>query len=272
MIDELIIDQINQQTVDKNVAVLLSGGVDSLSVAFAANRMGKKITAYTFHLQDNPSYDATKAAEVAKLMGWDCNIIVVPTNNLQNDFQRLVKEVRCKKKTHFECCFPFLYVYPEIKEQVVLSGWAADGYYGISKKAMLHYGPGKSKEKFDEFRDNYFDINNQAGYLWHELIARNNKKQLITPYLSMTIKDFFYNKTWEELNKPFQKHHVVNAFEEFKKFKFKKHINLQLGAGVDKLFETLLEDKFINFKFRKRVMDICRDWSNMSDPIGTLDN
>ena len=181
MIDNLIIEQIEQQTIDKNVAVLLSGGVDSLSVAFAAHRMGKKVTAYTFHLQDQPSYDATKAAEVAKLMGWDCNIIVVPTHNLQNDFQRLVKEVRCKKKTHFECCFPFLYVYPEIQEDVVLSGWAADGYYGISKKAMIHYGPGKSKEKFDEFRDNYFDINNQAGYLWHELIARNNKKQLITP-------------------------------------------------------------------------------------------
>ena len=78
----------------------------------------RKITAYTFHLQDQPSYDATKAAEVAKLMGWDCNIIVVPTNNLQNDFQRLVKEVRCKKKTHFECCFPFLYVYPEIQEML----------------------------------------------------------------------------------------------------------------------------------------------------------
>ena len=62
----------------------------------------------------------------------------------------------------------------------------------------------------------------------------------------MTVKDFFYDKTWEELNKPFQKHHVVNAFEEFKMFKFKKHINLQLGAGVDKLFETLIDDKFIN--------------------------
>ena len=256
MIDKLIIDQIEQQTSDKEVAVLLSGGVDSLSVAFAAHRLGKKITAYTFHLENNRTYDAMKAAEVAKLFGWDCVTVIVPTFNIKNDFQRLVKEVRCKKKTHFECCFPFLYVYPEIKENVVLSGWAADGYYGISKKAILHYGPGKTKEKFDEFRDNYFDI--------------NNKKQLLTPYLSMTIKDFFYNKTWEELNKPFQKHHVVNAFEEFKKFKFKKHINLQLGAGVDKLFETLIDDKFINFKFRKRVMDICRDWSNMSDDIGVL--
>ena len=42
MIDKLIIDQIEQQTSDKEVAVLLSGGVDSLSVAFAASRMGKR--------------------------------------------------------------------------------------------------------------------------------------------------------------------------------------------------------------------------------------
>ncbi len=35
-----------------------------------------------------------------------------------------------------------------------------------------------------------FDINNQAGYLWHELIARNNKKQFITPYLSKDSKRF----------------------------------------------------------------------------------
>ena len=270
MIDKLLMDQIEQQTSDKKIAVLLSGGVDSLSVAFAAHRMGKEITAYSFHLKDKPTYDAKKAEEVSKLFGWNFNLIEVPTDNLVEDFQKLVKDVRCKKKTQFECCFPFLYVYPEIKEHVVLSGWAADGYYGISKKAMLHYGPGKTKEKFDEFRDNYFNINNQAGYLWHELIARNNDKQFLTPYLSLTVKEFFYDMTWEEVNKPFQKHHVVNAFEEFKKFKIKKHINLQLGAGVDKLFETLLKDKFINFKFRKRVMDVCKDWSNMSDDIGVL--
>ena len=59
---------------------------------------------------------------------------------------------------------------------------------------------------------------------------------------------FFYDKDWEELNKPFQKHHVVNAFPEFKKFKFKKHINLQLGSGIDKLFESLLNNNTLNPK------------------------
>ena len=267
MIDKLLVENIEQTTPDQNVAVLLSGGVDSISVALAAERLGKTITAYSFCLDNEPSYDYNKAKEIAKNHNWAFVGTIIDTTKLEEDFYKLVS-LGCKKKTHYECVYPFLHVYPKIAETYVLSGWAADGYYGVSKKANIHYK--HTKEKFDEFRDNYFDINNQAGYLWHELIARNNKKQLLTPYLSMTIKDFFYNKTWEELNKPFQKHHVVNAFEEFKKFKFKKHINLQLGAGVDKLFETLIDDKFINFKFRKRVMDICRDWSNMSDDIGVL--
>ena len=270
MIDSLLIDQIKQQTLDKNVAVLLSGGVDSLSVAFEAKRLGLNITAYTFHLQGQESYDAKKAVEVSKLFNWNYQVVEVPTNNLEEDFLRLAKDVLCKKKTHFECCFPFLYVYPQIKENTVLSGWAADGYYGISKKAILHYTKGKTKQKFDEFRDIYFDIKNQAGYQWHERLARNNKKQVIVPYLSLPVKEYFYSKDWYELNEPFQKHHVVTAFDEFKQFKFKKHINLQLGSGVDKLFETLIDNKRINFKNRKRVMDICRDWSTKFDSLAIL--
>jgi hypothetical protein len=53
-----------------------------------------------------------------------CKVIEIPTSNLEVDFIRLAKTIGCKKKTHFECCFPFLYVYPEIKETEVLSGWA----------------------------------------------------------------------------------------------------------------------------------------------------
>ena len=148
--------------------------------------------------------------------------------------------------------------------------YVRDGYYGISKKAILHYTKGKTKLKFDEFRDNYFDIKNQAGFQWHERIARNHNKQVIAPYLSLPVKEFFYNKDWYELNEPFQKHHVVTAFDEFKKFKFKKHINLQLGAGVDKLFETLIDNKRININNRKRVMDICRDWSKQYESLAIL--
>ena len=51
MIDTLLRDVIKQQIHDNEVAVLLSGGVDSLSVGFAAEDiLGKKVHAYSFHL------------------------------------------------------------------------------------------------------------------------------------------------------------------------------------------------------------------------------
>jgi hypothetical protein len=50
-------------------------------------------------------------------------------------------------------------VYPEIKEQSSIiwlgSRWLLWYYL---KRLCLHYGPDKTKKKFDEFRDNYFDI------------------------------------------------------------------------------------------------------------------
>ena len=42
MIDKLLEKTIEKEAPDSHVAVLLSGGVDSNSVAFAAHRLGKK--------------------------------------------------------------------------------------------------------------------------------------------------------------------------------------------------------------------------------------
>ena len=262
MIAKLLSEEIEKASNDINVAVLLSGGVDSISVALAAHRVGKKISAYTFHLKDQPTYDASKAQEISKIMNWSCKTIEVPVDNVIKDFIRLRREVDCQKKTHYECCFPFLYVYPQIEEKEVLSGWAADGYYGVSKKANLHYK--HTMEKFNEFREDYFLLDHRAGYLWHKKIADMHNKIFITPYLTESVKQFFWSKDWYELNQPYQKHHVVEAFDEFSRFgAVKKHINLQLGSGVDKLFESvIIPDKTINYRNRKRIMDICRDWRN----------
>ena len=96
-------------------------------------------------------------------------------------------------------------------------------------------------------------------------------KKFITPYLTDSVKEFFYSKSWEELNTPSQKHHVRNAFGEFKLIKnIKKHLNLQIDCGIVDLFETLIHNKEINFKGRKRVMDICRDW-NLLNSTNTLE-
>ena len=257
-IDTILTNEIN--FLDNECAVLLSGGVDSISVAFGAHRLGKRITAYSFCLDTNVSYDYVKAEMVAEIMGWDFVGIKIPTANLVDDWHRLV-ELGCKKKTHYECVYPFLYVYPKIKEKYVLSGWAADGYYGLSKKAKINYS--QTKELQVEFMDNYFRKENQAGYLWHKKIVDDYKKILITPYLTQPVKEYFYKRDWVQLNKPKQKNDVRQSFKEFELIgKVKNHSNLQLESRIDKLFERLLDNREINYNFRKTMMWVCWDWKN----------
>ena len=55
MIDKLLENEISKVSDSEKCAVLLSGGVDSISVAFAAQRLGKTIHAYSFCLDTHES-------------------------------------------------------------------------------------------------------------------------------------------------------------------------------------------------------------------------
>jgi|TARA_E500000318_G_C3511529_1_gene192524 asparagine synthetase B (glutamine-hydrolysing) len=258
MIGTLLQNYIKLNVPTKKVAVLLSGGVDSISVGLAAHNVGRIVHAYSFKLDNKSSSDYDKAEDVAQKMGWEFTGIEVPTNNLVDDWKRLHK-LGCKKKTHFECVYPFLYVYPKINEKYVLTGWGADGYFGVSKKATLRYRPESknSPDTFDDFRNQYFLPHNCAGLAWHNKVIGD--KIHVTPYLSSKVKKYFYQFTWEELNRPKQKHHIRNAFPEFDDLKISNHKNLQHN-GISDLFETLLNNSEINYNNRKRIQDVCRDW------------
>tara|TARA_R110000737_G_scaffold176864_2_gene201780 strand:- start:27 stop:812 length:786 start_codon:yes stop_codon:yes gene_type:complete len=261
MINKIIEEVINNKVNSKNVAILLSGGVDSISVAFACDNLKKKISAHSFKINNIKNYDSEMAEIISKKFNWLFHLHEIDKKNLEKDFHKL-KELGCYKKTHFECIYPFLHLFQKIKEKYIITGWAADGYYGISKSAMINFR--EPKKKFDYFRNKYFMEHNRAGFFLLKKLSKLHNKILVAPYLSEEVKEFFYKKDWHELNKPFQKHHVRKSFNQFEKLPFiKKHINLQIGSGINKLFETLIDNKKINFKKRKRVMDICRDWSKI---------
>lgn len=254
----------------ETVAVLLSGGVDSLSVAFALDKLGKNVCAYSFRLDRHDNYDNETAKRTCEIFGWHHEECWVDTKNLEDDWKKLAIQYKCKKKTHFECVFPFMYVYPFITESHVFTGWGADGYYGVSKKAMMHFK--EPKEKFDEFRKDYHHPDRTAGLKWHNRIAMAYNKEHCYPYMDEDIMDWFYSKDWYELNQPQQKHHVRTAYkEQFDKVgRVLPHRNLQLESGVDKVFEELLDNKNINYKGRDRIMDVCRDWGYV--PTITLES
>ena len=263
-IRETLCEIIDSQCKDSCVALLLSGGVDSLSLGFAANDVGKVVVAYTFQIGEWESPDSVAAKRSAKEFGWEFELIKVPVGNLRQDFIALADRYSCRKKTQFECTFPFLYVFPVISERFVLSGVAADGHYGLSRKAMTEIWNASAYERQDVFcdlRQGYFSGDNPAGVRQLEMLAANYEKNLIAPYLERSVFDLFIEMEWDEINKPQQKIPVLRACkEEFTRIGTRKHLNLQLAAGIDRVFESLLSSD-LNKNNRTRVMDLCRDYA-----------
>jgi asparagine synthetase B (glutamine-hydrolysing) len=274
MIDKILETVVNREVQDKEVAVLLSGGVDSLSVACAAHRLGKKVSAYTFHLEGDPTYDANKAEEAAKVFGWDFDLTIVPTDKLVEDFKTLVSKYDCRLKTQFENTFAYMYMFPKIKEKYIMMGMGVDHWYGSSKKCAMHFK--EPKELFDQYRKEYFDDPAPANLMTLRTLTEEYDKSLVLPYLwHKEIEDFFWPMSWNDLNKGKKNKFLIReAFkEEFSKIEpIKVHLNMQLGANIDDLFEKLIDNKEINFKNRVRVMDICRDWYTLNQSNASLEH
>lgn len=253
----------------------MSGGTDSLSIAVAADELGKKLNCYTFRINGKDSFDSIASQKACEHFNWNFNLIDVPVDNIENDFFKLIKEYQCVKKTHVECTFPFLYVYPHIKEKYILTGWAADGYYGVSKRANIHFK--HTKELMDKFRKGYFGrldettqkftVDNPVGIKQQMLLAESIGSVIVAPYVNKEVWDWMTQFDWNYFNKPYQKAPIFEAFPKLKEIKRRNHLNLQLAAGIPDFFEKLLDNKEINIYNRSRVIDLVRDHQLTTDSL-----
>ncbi len=191
------------QTANSNVALLLSGGIDSYSVGAACERVGKRVTAYTYELEGIPSVDRTKAETLAGRHGWPLKVVIVPTDAIAKDFFRLVGVWGCRKKTHVEVLFPMMYVLPAIEEEVVFTGWNADNHYVNTaedqrKLAVLRRGGASDLElmaAFDGLRHEQYAASDapdsQQTFRIVSQMASTFGKRLLDPYSDDRIRQFF---------------------------------------------------------------------------------
>jgi len=255
---------------DDDVAVLLSGGVDSLSCAFAAEEAGKDVYAYTFRMKGIPNADARAAREAAKAFDWPFALVDVPrdTETIRRNFLRLADEWDCKRKTDFECSYPMLYLIPEVEQSTVLCGIGADGLYGMGREAAFNYRDDCAA--FDEYRSNY-----RAGAERQiRSMIKAKDRTPVLPYRKDCVINYFLEYGWYELNEPREKYHTLAAFrDKFKQFGVREHGPFQLIARIPHYFENLLETD-LNQKNRERVMDLCHDFGkfNNLDPKRWLNN
>jgi asparagine synthetase B (glutamine-hydrolysing) len=222
----------------REVALLLSGGIDSASIMFSLLEAGKVVTAYSFMLDGLMSRDFSQARINARKFNCEFIPVFLPTSidQLKHDLL-ILHSLGARSKTDYECGWPMLYVYKTIKEPVRASGLSADTHFCLSKKGILHY-----KDRIDEFRRSFYTSPTWNQQHIHRRLAQQYNKQLFDPYKSKEMQEEFLGTTWVQVNKPKQKHPIVSAYpEQFRQIKILPHTNLQLGdSGIAKHFESLL--------------------------------
>ena len=252
---------VGRQSHHKNVALLLSGGMDSLSVGFCLERAGKKIHAYTYHLEGYRSDDLEKAISLARQLKWKLEVITVPTSVVASDFIRLAVEHHCQRKTQFEVTFPLLYIFPLIKESEMWTGWNADTHYGNTKNYIFHqqrmrkegWSAAKRKRAFHNQRrldfNELYDPTSQETWWWGVRLAKSHGKSLLDPYVDEGVFNYFNQFTHEQLcslNKPIIRRAFAEDLSRISRGSVTVGVQLQIGGEVDSLFETLLSNKSIN--------------------------
>jgi hypothetical protein len=214
-------------------------------------------------------------------MGWDFTLIKVPTDakTIASYWRILRKDYDCRKKRDYECTYPMLFCFEAIKAagfKQLITGFAADAHFCFARNTHIKCisGPKSEKPKFVEYRKAYFAEwfktgpaglsahNNPSALYQITQLCKKHKTAHLNPWMARPVFDFFIKHSWQELNQPKQKRHVVEAFQS--------HINLvghrphrgyQTEAKVPFYFEQLLHDPEINFNGRKRIMDVARDWA-----------
>lgn len=274
----LLANAIASKSRTSEVALLLSGGLDSLTVGIACQDLGKRVVAYTYELEGYASADRPKAEFLAGHFDWPLHTIKIPTSNLTDTFRRQAIVLRYKKKVHHEVIYPISLMIPHIEQDEILTGWNADDHYGNTAKVQITfaklrregYSETELKTAFDNLRRKVyedFDSPDSSDTFWLTRgLVTSARKLLIDPYIDHSIRDYFSHFHHHELCDP-KKPVIRAAFSEALKAipdrMIASGIKLQKGGQVDKLFETLLDDDVIN-RFERRyttVSSLCQRWA-----------
>ena len=269
---------VSERSREDTVALLLSAGIDSVSTGIVCQEIGKKVHAYTYELQGYRSLEREKVEAIARHFGWRLHVITVPTQNLAADFKRLAILHRCRTKVQFEVSFPLLYVFPEIVEREVWTGFNADDHQGNTRKTLLGQwrlkragvDAAERKRLFDEHRKEVYEKFDQPDsddtWWFAGDVATQSGKELLDPYVDLAIREYFSrfdHDVLSPLSKPIVREAFADRLKGLPDSAIAKGVRLQIGGRVDELFRTLLANPDIN-RFETKyttISALCQRWS-----------
>jgi len=250
----------------RNIAIMLSGGADSMVLALAAHNLGKKITAFSFQVKNYPNEDFIIAKHACDVMGWDFVPVSIDTKNLSKRFQELFTIHGCKKKTEAECLFPMIDTIKHVKNKgynEILSGFGS--VIPDDRKSAILCSK-DTKAYWNSCLESEYSGDSSATIKIVQ-VAKNNDLKILMPLCQKEIISILSGLTTKEMmGAPYPKHHYKDLY--FKNFQNlgllkRKNCNLQVGGQIEKIFIPLLSEPQWSKKYNKgnekgRLSSLCQ--------------
>ena len=253
----LLINAVQQEINDENVAIFFSGGTDSLTCLFCCLELNIKPKLYTFHLEDYVSEDVKISKKVAEHFRLDIQIVSIKKNKnkLVNDIKDLVKNHDVHNKIKLQILYPFPYILEKIDEKFVITGLTADTLYGTNYHSNM-----TTSTEFNKLRKQAVLTDKLDGYTTLKKIVNNAEKKLVAPYRNQKVIDYFLKFSWNELNKPIQKNKSINAFNDYfeQLSVYRESSSLSINSKIVDWHQTLLSSE-LNKNNRNNIDDIIED-------------
>ena len=251
--------EIKEKVSSDPIALLFSGGTDSLTVLWTLLDLGVDVTCYTFRLEQVESKDCIISKQVCDHWGVPYKETIIPYKEeslLLEEIKDFVRWMRTDRKTHIECTWPFTYLTSVIKEEQVWCALNADDLWGSSKKMSIKYY--KDSEGFKEERERLLLDPRTSAWVYIDQLFKEQSKTLLSPYRFPVIQEYLLGLTWKELNKPKQKMIAYEAFkEEYTQMPiYRVNDNLQCGSGIREYLARLAPDGNIRGLYRRLYEEV----------------
>lgn len=238
--------------VPSGLTVLLSGGVDSQAVLRALLEAGKAPVALSFRVPGREPRDWVLARQACRGLGVPCtDLILDPSEDALREYVHWAVRYGLRGKAQIECFWPrkaAIDYLEDVGSPGLATGDGGDGYFGLSKKAMIHVRPGGAPA-MDEFRAWYFGRPDWSQTATIRRYARDVNQvalmHVVMPLAEPALLEATRGWSWEGLNQPKQKQPIRDAFPEPFIERLPPHTNLQLGdSGIADAFRVLTPNGF----------------------------
>ena len=251
LLKQYIVDNVPQE----EVAILFSGGLDSLSILLTLLDLGYKPTLYTFYLEGLISKDL----ELSRRISQHHNVPLVEVE-IKKDIElmvsqskALIKKYGLTKKTQIQVMHPLSNVFPLIKEDYVFTGIGADTLYGSARKfkKLIH-----DEQAFYNARVEAIRKPESASYIYIKNAIEEMGKVCVSPYKqSEDIINYFLQLPVSEIRYGKQKKQTYEAFkQEIDELSlYRRNSSMQVNSGIREFHDELLKSEYNTGNYKSVV-------------------